>query len=302
MQKIRLSLWFLILEWTLTLTAVNQAQTNPLSKVFELIGELRKEIVADGEREDKAYQELYDWCGRTSRDIHYELETASTAVSKLTAKVDKLESEIEVAESEISDQAARVAKSEKELNDATAIRKKEAEEFKDAESELMATVDTLERALAQLEKQLSAGGSFTQIDESSLMNIVQTLSVVDNAAALSGESMDALAALVQAHDDEGDPDAPAAAAYQKQSGGIMQVLEDLKDKAEKQLDELRKNELASKQSYELVKQGLEDETKARNKEMEQEKSSKAANSEEKAAASGELETAARAKASAKKEG
>merc|ERR1719502_1633725 len=82
--------------------------------------------------------------------------------------------------------------------------------------------------------------------------------------------------------------APAAAAYESKSGGILDVLNDMQDKTESQLSELRKAEATAKGNYNVLKQGLTDQLANDNKEMDTQKSTKAANEEGKATAEGEL--------------
>jgi len=91
-----------------------------------------------------------------------------------------------------------------------------------------------------------------------------------------------------ADDDDDEPGAPAAAAYKSKSGGILDVLEDLKEKAEEQLSALRKAETNAKHNYEMLKQSLEDQIAADSKDMDETKSAKAASQEAKATAEGEL--------------
>jgi hypothetical protein len=66
------------------------------------------------------------------------------------------------------------------------------------------------------------------------------------------------------------------------------MLEDLKEKAETELSDLRKAEVAAAHSYEMLKQGLEDQVAADTKDMDAEKTAKAAALEEKAGAEGDL--------------
>merc|ERR1719183_2162789 len=82
--------------------------------------------------------------------------------------------------------------------------------------------------------------------------------------------------------------APAAASYKSQSGGIVDVLEDLKEKAEGELSDARKAESSAKHNYGMMKQSLDDQMAADNKDMDAEKSSKEAAEEEKATAEGDL--------------
>jgi len=272
-------------------TIAVHAQANPLAKVFDLINSLKARITADGEKEEQAYRKFVSYCATTAKSTQYEIETGSIQKDQLTSKVGSLSSDIEVGDSRIKDRAAAISKAEAELSGATAMRKTEADEFTEGERELMSTIDTLERALSTLEKQLDGGKSFAQIDTSTLTNIVQTLSVVDDAAALPGTDLDKLTAFIQAQDEDGEDEtgAPAEAKYSKKSGGIMEVIEDMKDKAEGQLSDLRRSETKAKNSYGLLSQGLKDEIEAETKELEDTKSSKAESGEEKASSEGNLE-------------
>merc|ERR1719384_246626 len=74
----------------------------------------------------------------------------------------------------------------------------------------------------------------------------------------------------------------------RHSTNILEVLQDLKEKAEEQLSNLRKAETNTKHNYEMLRQSLEDSIKADNKDMADEKAAKAAAEEKKATAEGDL--------------
>jgi len=90
-------------------------------------------------------------------------------------------------------------------------------------------------------------------------------------------------------DDSEEFGAPTAATYKSHSGGIIDVLEDLKEKAESQLAELRKAEGADKQNYDMLKQSLEAQVAADTNDMKEEKAAQAGAEESKATAEGDLE-------------
>jgi hypothetical protein len=66
------------------------------------------------------------------------------------------------------------------------------------------------------------------------------------------------------------------------------VLEDLKEKAEGQLSDLRKAESNAKHNFEMLKQSLTDQIEADTKDADESKANKAATQEAKAAAEGDL--------------
>jgi len=180
------------------------------------------------------------------------------------------------------------------------IRDKEAEEFAKNEKELMEVLSALERAISILEKEYAKNpGSFAQVYSAQTGNILQSLSLVADAAAFSVADKQRLLMLAQT--DQGDElmAAPAATVYKSQSGGIIDVLEDMKEKAESQLAELRKAEEASQHNYAMLKQSLEAQIAADEKDMKEEKTGKAEALEAKTEATGDLELANKELANAK---
>jgi len=264
---------------------------NPLSKVFELMDELTAKIKAEGDAEAKAYKEYFDWCDDTSKNAQFEIKTASSAKEELEATIGELASSISSSTTKIEELSAAIASDTAELKEATGIRGKEVAEFQKAEGELVDTVDTLERAVAILEREMAkAPGSFAQIDTTNTKMLAQALGAVVEAAAFSGHDKNKLMALIQSKDDDDDDltGAPAAAVYESKSGSIVDVLEDMKDKADSELDELRKAEGNAKHNFNMLKQSLEDQIGADTTDLDQEKSSKAGAEEGKATAEGDL--------------
>merc|ERR1719453_2749943 len=129
-----------------------------------------------------------------------------------------------------------------------------------------------------------------QIDGSSMDNLLKSLSLVVDAAGFTTTDHQRLVALVQAQGEDSEMGAPAAAVYKSQSGGIVDLLEDLKEKAEGELAEARKAESNTKHNYNMMKQSLEDQMAADTKDMNEEKSAKEAAEEGKATAEGDLAT------------
>merc|ERR1719207_493696 len=99
--------------------------------------------------------------------------------------------------------------------------------------------------------------------------MIKSMGAIIDAASFSAKDQKNLAALVQSQQGaEADDEllaAPAAAVYKSHSSSIFDVLEDMKEKAEGQLGELRKAESTTKHNYNMLKQSLEDEIAADSK-------------------------------------
>merc|ERR1719446_1248174 len=196
-------------------------------------------------------------------------------------------------DAKIADLAADVSAASAELKDATTIRDKEQADFAASETELVDVIDTLGRAITVLEREMrKKNAAFTQLGSKDFEGLLRSFDTLVDAASLSSTDKHRLSALIQsnqgANDDEDELGAPAAAVYQSHSNNIVDTLEDLKEKAEEQLSSVRKAETNAKHNYGMVKQSLEDQMAADNKDLTEEKTSKAAASEAKAGAEGDL--------------
>jgi len=278
--------------------------TNPMAKVIELMDECAAKVTADGEAEAKAYKEYFEWCDDVAKNSQFEIKTAKANKDKLEAKIGELDASIGDSNTQIEKLTGSIAADEKELEEATAIREKEAADFAAAEGELMDDVDTLDRAIAILEKELAKNpGAFAQVDAKNTGALLQALGAVVDAAGFQSSDKNRLVALVQNQnaDDDEELGAPAAKVYESKAGGIVDVLSDMKDKAEGELSELRKAEGNAKHNFNMLKQSLEDQISADTTDLKQEKSSLAAAEEGKATAEGDLSVTKKELAAAENE-
>merc|ERR1719267_428202 len=226
-----------------------------------------------------------EWCDDETKNLGFEIKTLTSQKEKLEATIQKATAAIESGGTKIADLAAGIATAEEELANATLIRKKENEEFMAAEKELVDSIDVLDRAIAILEREMAKNPALMQVDNTNLQRLVQSVSAVIDAAALAGNDRKKLIALVQAkqepeaaggeeeeaEDDEVKLGAPDPAAYKTHSTSIVDVLEDLKEKAEAELSDLRKAETNTQHNFNMLKQSLEDQIAFDTKDMEEEK-------------------------------
>lgn len=270
-------------------------RVGPVQKVVQLLGELEQKIIKNGEAEDKAFVAYSDWCKTGAQEKGFEIKTATAEIEDLKATIDQAAANIETSTSKIEDTAASIATSTSDLTAATEIREKEHAEFTATEAELVDAVDTLERATNILQRKFRNSALVqAKVNSKDVQNLVHTLGAIVDAAGLSLHDRQTLTALAQrgdaddGSDDDADLGAPAPKAYESHSESIIDVLEDLKQKAETELTDVRRAEASARHNYEMLKQSLEDQMKVDNKEMVEAKTAKASATETKAVAEGDL--------------
>jgi hypothetical protein len=262
---------------------------NPVTKVLTLLDDLRKKVLLDGEVEQKQYEKYTEWCEDEAVSKQYQIKTGKSKIEDLSAVIEKASAGIMNADSIIDDTARVVARNDQDLKAATEIRKKEQADFEAADTDLEETIDMIGRAAGIIAKSLKAN-SFSQVSRQSLKELEDALQVVMKVGIFESKDTDQLQAFLQSSDDDDflSAAAPEAKAYESHGSHILEALEDMKEKAVAMRNEGQKSELNAKHAYEMLKQSLEGELKADRKTLEQAKADKAAASETKSIAEGDL--------------
>jgi len=264
---------------------------SPVSKVVQMLTDLEGKIHKEGVEAKRVFEEFSEWCEERARNVGYEIKTGKKQLEDLTASIEKSSSDITAFGTKIEELAGSITASEADLNAATTIRKSEAADFAVQSKELRDVVGTLERAISILERELAKGSaSMMQVQKSD--SVVQALSVMLQASAISSDDASRLTALLQSKDSEEDAEeelgAPAAKVYGSHSGSIVDTLQGLLDKANAQLESASKKETNAVHNFGMLKQSLDDEIKFANKDMAEARKNLAQAQGDKAAAQGDL--------------
>jgi chromosome segregation ATPase len=266
---------------------------NPVSKVIQLLGSLEAKITKNGQAETKAYNDYAAWCKDGAKDLNYEIKTAKSDIEDLTATIGKAGSDIAAASSKIEELSGDTTQNAADLKAATSVRSMEKKEYDAAEKELVDVVDTLDRAINVLEKKLR-GSALVQanVNTNDVAGLVHAINAIVDAASMSAHDKNALVSLAQSAAEDGDAldevGAPAPEAYKSKSKSIVEVLEDMRAKAATQLKEVQTQEVSAKHNFQLLKQSLEDQMAADEKEIADSKATKAGAQSTAAVAQGEL--------------
>eukprot|EP00429_Kryptoperidinium_foliaceum_P014023 CAMPEP_0176041624 /NCGR_PEP_ID=MMETSP0120_2-20121206/20647_1 /TAXON_ID=160619 /ORGANISM="Kryptoperidinium foliaceum, Strain CCMP 1326" /LENGTH=685 /DNA_ID=CAMNT_0017375027 /DNA_START=55 /DNA_END=2112 /DNA_ORIENTATION=+ len=272
------------------------AQVTPIQKVVQLLTDFEANVIAEGEEAQKVYAEFSQFCEDRSRQLAHEVKTGSSEVESLKATIAEEESTTLSLNAKMEELSGNIATDEADLKAATTIREREHKDFVKEEGELAETVDMIRRATGILEREMSKGAA-SMIQQRNVNSLSDALRVMVQASALSSADASKLSAFLQSAEDAKDsadePGAPEAAAYEGHSGDIIEVLESLRDKAEDQLNELRKKEMNDLHNFEMLKQSLVDELKFANKELADAKKGLAVSAEAKSSAQGDLDIASK---------
>merc|ERR1719506_2440906 len=164
---------------------------------------------------------------------------------------------------------------------ATEIRDKEKADYKKTHTDYSESIEAVTKA----ETVISSKSG----DVSQAMMLIQTVSKKRYVPANAQRVLDAfLETATPAPPTELSVSAPEANAYEFQSAGIVEMLEKLKDKFEDMRNELEKDEMDAKHSYEMLMQQLQDTIEKLKKQLGRKTERKTQREEDAATAKGEL--------------
>jgi len=268
--------------------------SSPVTKVLDMLSGLQAKIIKEGEEAQKEYDEYAEWCEDRAKNVEYEIKTGKDNVAELKAIIEEETASADALNTKIESLAADIATDSADLKAAEEVRAKEASDFATEEKELVDVISTLERAVGILSREMAKSGGAALAQLQNVNSITAALSAMVQREIVSSTDASQLTAFVQSsqeasdEDSEEDVGAPAAAVYEGHSGGIVETLEGLLEKAQTQLADVRSKESTALHNFNMLKQSLDDQIKFANSDMAAAKKNLAKSAEKKSVAQGDL--------------
>jgi len=251
------------------------AAVTPVQKVIEMMTEMQAKGIREAEAEVKIMDEYTEWVDDTCRQLEFEIKTAKADIEKLTATIEKAMADISALSDEIAVLDADIATWEGNQKAATTIRDKEHAEYEVEQKDLSESVDALGRAIQVLS---NVQADTPQAAEALLQKMAVTMPPMRKV----------LAAFLEEQSSKAPFGAPAVAAYESQSGGIVEMLEKLEKKFSKELADCEEEEANKAHNYDLEMLHLSNSIKAATEDREEKAAVKAERTAAKAEAEGQL--------------
>jgi hypothetical protein len=267
------------------------AKVSPVQKVVELLDELKGKVAGDLAAEETMMADYSKWCDTEANEKADAITSSKRTIGDLQAEIADALARVGELSTEVEELAGKISSSESELADATKIRGDEHAAFAASESELVDTVDSLERAIVVVGR---GQVSFLQSrDKDEMQKYTMALSKIIESNWVNKEDKAAVQSLLQSSTSDGDEDLSlqpqaSAAAYSSQGGGILDTIKDMKEKAESTLSDARAEEMKAAHAFALTKQALETELATMKKRMSEATTEKSGLEESKASAEEEL--------------
>merc|ERR1719277_838896 len=254
---------------------VGAAGVTPVQKVLTMMTEMKTKGEAMMEEELKTYASYKEWVSDTSRTLGFEIKTAESDIEKYTAAAAKADSDVAQLSAAIKKLEGELADTEGEKKDATDVRNSQHAEYVKLSTDYSESVDALERAI--------------QTMQSRNYDVPQAEAFLQKMAVAKPGMRRVLAAFIQeTQNQEAARGGPAVAAYEFQSGGIIELLEKFLKKFKGELEEVESEESNQAHNFDLEVIQLSDTIDYMKKEIEEKSVLKAKRASDSAQAKSDL--------------
>jgi phage shock protein A len=227
------------------------AGMTPVQKVVAMLQDMKAKGTEEKQSEQVRFAAYKEFCENTEAEKKDNIAAANEEIEQLQADILKAESDAAVLASDIAKLDADIAQWENDKASATAIHKKDKADYEGTHKDYTASIDQLIRAIEVLKAQdverpqtamlLQKVASLKRMPEDKkkkLMSFLATDSEIAVSNSLSHKQ--------------------TPKGYEFQSGGLVEMLTDMKEKFEDELNALEKEFLGTVHAYEMMTMELKD--------------------------------------------
>lgn len=255
--------------WLLVATAANAAlgeAVTPIAKVLQMIEEMKATGIAEKKAEEVRFSEFRQFCTDTSAEKTKAIEESALRIERLSAEIAKAEAEIAEMQSRVAELEEDVGRWEKDSQAATDVRQKERMDYDATHTDYAETISAVERAVEVIK----------EMPNKVPQALVQTpVERVARSPRVPGPARKALLSFLEEVSKKQDPrlsyEAPEAYAYESQSGGVMEMLQELHTKFVAEMTALEKEEMIARHAYTSLVQRMKEQTELAEQEVSQKK-------------------------------
>jgi len=263
----------------------------PVQQVLQVLSSLQQKVAEEGAAAERVFGEEKKFCSKRSRELRHSHDDMQAEQERQDADLSQAQLELESWSSKIEELANAFASDEKDLKEAENLRVKDAKVFIEAEKGLSSTVDALDRAVGILgheQRRATQGSALLQMEVEALSAIVEAYGVkVDDQHQLQALLQQGLRAETSEEEAE---DAALNTAFgvepatsKSRSRRLIGVLNEILEKAQGELEQLRGKEQRDLHNFELREQSLADQMAFKKRDLAAAKGTRSEASQRKAA-------------------
>merc|ERR1719316_2374060 len=233
--------------------SAERSAVTPVQKVIQLLNGMVEKGKKEKHEEQVQFAAYKQFCDDTTVEKQRAIEEANQMIEVLKADIQKYAADAELLAKEIAKHDEDITIWKGDIKAATKVREIEKADYDATHKDYSESIDALTRAIAVLKKQ-----DYDRKQASSLIQV----KALTGLNLIPADAKKAIEAFVQQDPSEEvvqenlAVSAPEANAYDFQSSGIIEMLEQLLDKFIDERTVLEKEEMNSKHAYDMLMQDL----------------------------------------------
>jgi len=251
-------------------------QVTPIQKCIQMLTGMLEKAKAEKHEEQVAFAAFNQFCDSTTKEKQDSIKEADEHIEMLKADIQKFEADVDRLEDELEQHHSDVAGWEEDEKDAAGVRQAERGNYTALHEDYTQSVEALTQAIRTLKQQ--------NYDRPGAASLLERVRYLNHVPPMAQRTIEAFLA-----EDDFQPEAPTANAYEFKSGDIITMLESLKDKFTEERRELEKEEMSRRHAHESLAQDLGQSIKASEREIADDTQAVAKNKQMIAESSGTLE-------------
>jgi len=278
---------------TLAAGASVAGAATPISTVVELLNDMHAKGVAEKNAEETRFSAFTQWCGDQKRVKTQEIKGAGERMELLSAEIQKAAVAIEKYTARVQELEEDVGRWNKDTQSAGDVRAKEKSDYQATSLDYAESLDAITEAITVLKKRAAdtpqAQAGFVQVRKALVQLGKSPLVPLSSKQALFAFLQQGQPSVEEMPDQRLFNSAPEAYGYEFQSGGVVDMLEKLKDEFATKKYELDREEMSTQHAYEQMAQTLNDNIENANHEITKKNQLSAETAKAKAEAEGDLQ-------------
>jgi len=254
---------------------------SPVQKVVQLMQDMMAKGRQEKQDEEIKFAAYKQFCDGTATEKQQAIADGAAQMEELQAAIQKAESDAAVLAEDIAGLDKDIAGWEDGVKKLVANRDKDREDFEVTLRDYEESLSALERALVVLKKRTA--------DAPQAAMLLQKVASIERIPAAARRTLASF--LAMSSSTKQDPlsvTAPQANAYEFQSGGVVEMLENLKDKFTEEKSTLEQDEMKGKHAFDMMMMELKDSIAQAENQRAKKAKTKAQREEDAASAKGDL--------------
>jgi len=138
-------------------------QSSATDMVIKMLEDAKDKVTTEGEMEKNTFEKFDAWCTLTKEEKTTDINSETATVAETTASINKGKSDNVLANADRTTMITSIEEYQKDMKDALAAQKQDLETYKSTDSELVAAIAALSKAVEEMKAQQTSSAAFIQI-------------------------------------------------------------------------------------------------------------------------------------------